>query len=447
MKRGEACLSLMKRLRNGTEKQLNKVKSVKEASQTKETKLLRLATLNIGILTGRSREIAEVLKRRRVDIACLQETRWKGQKSRDIGEGYKLIYHGTCNNRGVAIFVSAELRGQVTQVHRHSDRLMFIIVDIGTLRLRVFSAYAPQTGRDEDEKDQFWQELQDHISSCPEEDLLLLCGDLNGHVGSARDGYNCHGNNGYGMCNDDGGGILDFAEASNLVISNTFFKKRTSHLITYTSGNNHSQIDFVLIQRRDSTIVTNTKVIPSDCLILQHKLLVTDMKISTQRRRGGGVTGPAMIKWWKLRDHKAAIINNIIFPAITPDSIDATWTALCDSITSAAKTILGTNKPGCRHIDKQTWLWTDQVQQKVQEKKVAFKNWLAQKTSENKQKYATTRREAKMTVAARANHYQDLYEQLGTKEGKKNIYQLARAHTKAMQDIEHYMCIKDKDGQ
>ncbi|ESO05266.1 hypothetical protein HELRODRAFT_171627 [Helobdella robusta] len=37
--------------------------------------VLRLGTLNVGSLTGRSMEIAEMLERRRIDICCLQETR------------------------------------------------------------------------------------------------------------------------------------------------------------------------------------------------------------------------------------------------------------------------------------------------------------------------------------------------------------------------------------
>lgn len=37
---------------------------------------------------GQHLELAELLKNRRVDIACVQETKWKGSKSRDIGEGY-----------------------------------------------------------------------------------------------------------------------------------------------------------------------------------------------------------------------------------------------------------------------------------------------------------------------------------------------------------------------
>lgn len=407
---------------------------------------LRFATLNIGTLTGRSRELAELLKRRRVDIACIQETRWKGQKSRDIGDGYKLIYHGTTNTKGVAVIISEDLRSRVAEVHRHSDRLMSVVIDTDDRRLHIYSAYAPQTGCEEDEKDHFWQELYDQVSSCPAEDLLLLGGDLNGHVGSARDGYNCHGGNGYGMRNDDGCRILDFAEATDLVIANTFFQKRTSHLITYTSRPNTSQIDFVLLRKRDFPIVVDTKVIPSDCLAPQHKLVVTDLRINVRRRTN--VTGPTTIKWWKLVDHKATIVNAINFPKINPDDVDATWAALRNSIVSTAKVVLGSRKPGRRRIDKQTWLWTDEVQEKVRMKKMAFKKWHAQKTEENWRAYKDAKKDARRTVAAaRADHHLDLYKQLNTAEGEKTIYRLARARTKAALDIEHYKCVKNKDGR
>ena len=45
-------------------------------------------------MTGKNRELAEMLDRRRIDIACAQETKWKGSKAREIGDGYKLFYHG-----------------------------------------------------------------------------------------------------------------------------------------------------------------------------------------------------------------------------------------------------------------------------------------------------------------------------------------------------------------
>ena len=41
-------------------------------------KRLRIATLNVGSMTGKGRELADVLNRRRMDVACVQETIWKG---------------------------------------------------------------------------------------------------------------------------------------------------------------------------------------------------------------------------------------------------------------------------------------------------------------------------------------------------------------------------------
>ena len=49
-----------------------------------------------GTATGQSRELADTMTRRNIDIACTQETRWKGAKTREIGEGYKIVYNG-CN--------------------------------------------------------------------------------------------------------------------------------------------------------------------------------------------------------------------------------------------------------------------------------------------------------------------------------------------------------------
>ena len=39
-----------------------------------------VGTLNIGTMTGRGRELADMMKQRNVDILCLQETKWKRVK-------------------------------------------------------------------------------------------------------------------------------------------------------------------------------------------------------------------------------------------------------------------------------------------------------------------------------------------------------------------------------
>ena len=55
--------------------------------------LIRVSTLNIGTMTGRGRDLADMMDRRNVDILCLQETRWKASKARNIGGGCKIFYH------------------------------------------------------------------------------------------------------------------------------------------------------------------------------------------------------------------------------------------------------------------------------------------------------------------------------------------------------------------
>ena len=75
------------------------------------------------------------------------------------------------------------------------------------------------------------------VAKIPLSEVLIPGGDWNGHVGRAADGFEeVHGGYGYGVRNDEGGRLLDFAVAHDLVIGNKLFKKRNSHLITYASG-------------------------------------------------------------------------------------------------------------------------------------------------------------------------------------------------------------------
>ncbi|KAK3548381.1 hypothetical protein QTP70_012138 [Hemibagrus guttatus] len=48
---------------------------------------------------GKGRELADIMERRKVDILCVQGTRWKGSKARSIGAGFKLFYYGVDSKR------------------------------------------------------------------------------------------------------------------------------------------------------------------------------------------------------------------------------------------------------------------------------------------------------------------------------------------------------------
>lgn len=144
---------------------------------------LRLATINIGTLTGRSRELANALKKRRVDIVCMQETKWKGAKAKDIGVGFKVICNGSSSVRnGVAVVVSEHLWDKVTEVSRLTDCLISIKMVSGEVTTQVISCYTSQTGCTEGEKDQFWESIDAHLRTLALKEHVLLGGDLDGHV-------------------------------------------------------------------------------------------------------------------------------------------------------------------------------------------------------------------------------------------------------------------------
>ena len=53
---------------------------------------VKVRTLNVGTMTGKGRELADVMVKRKIDTLCVQETRWKGIKARNIGDGCKIYY-------------------------------------------------------------------------------------------------------------------------------------------------------------------------------------------------------------------------------------------------------------------------------------------------------------------------------------------------------------------
>ena len=120
---------------------------------------LRVGTLNVGTMTGKARELVDMMQRRKVDILCVQETRWKGSKARSLGAGFKLFYHGVDGKRnGVGVILKEELVRNVLEVKRVSDRVMSLKIEIEGVMLNVVSGYAPQVGCELEEKEKFWSE-------------------------------------------------------------------------------------------------------------------------------------------------------------------------------------------------------------------------------------------------------------------------------------------------
>jgi exonuclease III len=118
---------------------------VRRVRKLAEPTRIRLGSWNAESLTGKLRELVDVAIRRRVNILCVQKTKWKGQKAKKVeGSGFKLCYTGTTSGRnGVGILIDKSLKDGVVDVRTQGDRIILVRLVIGDLVLNVISAYAP----------------------------------------------------------------------------------------------------------------------------------------------------------------------------------------------------------------------------------------------------------------------------------------------------------------
>jgi exonuclease III len=116
-----------------------------------EPNRMRVGTWNVGSLTGKLREVVDTMIMRRVNILCIQETKWKGQKAKEVEDtGFKLWYIGnTSTKNDVGIVLDKSLKDEVVDIRRQGDKIILVKLLVGDLVFNVISAYAPQIGLNE----------------------------------------------------------------------------------------------------------------------------------------------------------------------------------------------------------------------------------------------------------------------------------------------------------
>ncbi|KAK3531142.1 hypothetical protein QTP70_013244 [Hemibagrus guttatus] len=157
----------------------------------------------------KGRELADMMEGRKVDILCVQETRWKGSKARSIGAGFKLFYYGVDSKRnGVGVVLKEEFVRNVLEV-----------------------------GCELEEKERFWSELDEVMESIPTGERVVIGADFNGHVDEGNKGDDeVMGKFGVKERNLEGQMVVDFAKRMDMAVVNTYFQKREEHRVTYKSG-------------------------------------------------------------------------------------------------------------------------------------------------------------------------------------------------------------------
>ncbi|KAK3564446.1 hypothetical protein QTP86_020385 [Hemibagrus guttatus] len=380
------------------------------------------------------------MERRKVDILCVQETRWKGSKARSIGAGFKLFYYGVVLKE---VFVR-----NVLEVKRVSDRVMSLKLEIEGVMLNVVSGYAPQVGCELEEKERFWSELDEVMESIPTGERVVIGVDFNRHVGEGNTGdEEVMGKFGVKERNLEGQMIVDFAKRMDMAVVNTYFQKREEHRVTYKSGGRRTQVDYILCIRGNLKEISDCKVVVGESVARQHRVVVCRMTLMVCKKKRSKIEKKT--KWWKLKkeecceEFRQKLRHALGGQVVLPDD----WETTAEVIRETGRKVLDVLS-GRRKEDKETWWWNEEVQDSIQRKRLAKKKWDMDRTEENRQEYKELQRRVKREVSkAKQKAYDELYTRLDTREGQKDLYRLARQRDRDGKDVQQVRVIKDRDGR
>ena len=257
--------------RRGGKQWRRKKEKNKERKKAKKIKL-RVATLNFGTMTGKGREVADLIEQREMDILCVQETHRKREKERCIGGVYKMWYCESGNKKNdVGIILKKEHVERVVELWRVTLKM-----ELDGVMLNVISAYAPQVGCIRKEKEAFSLYLDETVEKIPKNERIVVGTDLNEHVKKSNNGdEECVGRHRLGKRNNEGQAVVNFAKRMELAITNTYFVKKLAHRVTYNSGGYSLRVDYVMLRRRRIKEVVNTTIIVGESVAKRHGILVS----------------------------------------------------------------------------------------------------------------------------------------------------------------------------
>ena len=131
-----------------------------------------------------------------------------------------------------------------------------------------------------EEKNNFWQDLDELIESVSKQVRIVIGADLNGHMGLGNIGdEEIMGRCGVGTRKKKGLMAVDFAKMMDLAVVKTYFKKKHEHRVTYESGRKSTQVDYVMCRRRGLKEMCNCKVMVNECVAKQHRMVVCKMAL------------------------------------------------------------------------------------------------------------------------------------------------------------------------
>ena len=357
-------------------------------------------------------EIGGMFQKIGMDVLALSETKMKGKGEVAFGEVPGRV-SGVMRGRakeGVALLLSEWMVSKVVEWKEVSSRLMWVRVRLGKECWAFVSAYGPGSERSEEERDAFWNDLASCVEGLSRRNCVMVLGDLNARVGD-REVKGVTGKFGVPEVNDSGERLLDMCMERELVIGNTWFRKKRINKFTWVRVANgvvveRALMDYVLIEKKmigrlkDVHVYRGAAAGMSDHYLVEAKVLVAKEWCSRVARcKREVVKVEELRKPEKKQEYQEKV--RVAYERVkgrVPGEIEEEWKAVRECLVENASNVCGKRTVG-GGIRKGSEWWNEEVKMKVEEKKKAYTEWLQGRSREKYERYKAKKREVKHCVA------------------------------------------------
>ena len=417
----------------------------------RSTPLLSTKTINVGTWnvrtmyeTGKTAQIATEMKRYNLTLLGISETHWTQSGQKRINTGEMLLYSGheednAPHTEGVALMLSGPAQRALLGWEAHGPRIIAATFRTKKkkIRMNVIQCYAPTNDSNEEDKNQFYNRLQNIMDKYPQKDVNILMGDLNAKIGQDNTGYEeVMGRQGLGNMNENGERFADFCAMNNLAIGGTIFPHRRIHKATWVSPDQvtENQIDHICMAKKFRRTLQDVRVRRGADVASDHHLLVARLKMKLKKNWKETATAKrmkyniSMLKDISTKQEFSLSLTNkyqVLQELIEEEevTIDSQWQKVKGAFVSTCQEVVGPK----RHQQKE-WISANTLR-KIQErrqKKAAVNNSRTRAAKAKAQEeFTVANREVKKSARTDKRKYIDsLAEEAENAAASNNLRQL-----------------------
>lgn len=420
-----------------------KEEKVKEENRKATKEEINIATWNLqGIFEeGAVKNLISEAKRYNIDIMMLQETHLKDSTITEI-EGYILFNSGSDIRRyGTGFLVKENLKEAIRKFRPLTDRLCCIQLRAEKKNISLVNIHAPTEEKDDEEKDEYYEVLEQVYESLPRQDIKIIIGDANAKVGKEEIYKEVTGGESkHQVSNNNGERLISFATEKRMKIISTHFRRKDIHKGTWLipGRNETNQIDHILIQQQYARLVTNVRTYRGADANSDHFLVKMRIKQPTnnnQTKKRKRIVRYDMEKLGKQENrqmYQQDIYNKITRDKTKTGEIEKEWKILEEGIKEATEKNLRQGNI----LKKKGWI-NEECKEEISKRKTLREIWLNTGKKEDKERYLSQRRIAKHICRVTKREYEEqrirnMEEQYKNKE-IRNFYNEVKKERKGYQ--------------